>query len=136
MATSSSSVVLETISDSDLALSNLPATLLAMAGHDLRQPLQVITSAHDILAQIIHNDAQLEELARAEDATTQLAGMLGQLVEALRLHEQSTDQVHAPVRLHPILADLTAEFASRHGGKGSRFASHRRAVRLAVTRFC
>jgi two-component system phosphate regulon sensor histidine kinase PhoR len=121
MATSSSSVVLETISDSDLALSNLPATLLAMAGHDLRQPLQVITSAHDILAQIIHNDAQLEELARAEDATTQLAGMLGQLVEALRLHERSADQVHVPVRLHPILTDLSAEFAEPARRKGITF---------------
>jgi signal transduction histidine kinase len=92
-----------------------------MAGHDLRQPLQVITSAHDILAQIIHNDAQLEELARAEDATTQLAGMLGQLVEALRLHERSADQVRVPVRLHPILVDLTAEFTEPAQRKGITF---------------
>jgi len=91
VATSSYSVVSATISDSGLAHSNFPATLLAMAGHDLRQPLQAITSAHDILARIVHSDEQLEELARAEDATTQLAGMLGQLVEALRLHEQSTN---------------------------------------------
>jgi|HubBroStandDraft_6_1064221.scaffolds.fasta_scaffold126464_3 two-component system phosphate regulon sensor histidine kinase PhoR len=121
MATSSYSVVSATISDSGLAHSNFPATLLAMAGHDLRQPLQAITSAHDILARIVHSDEQLEELARAEDATTQLAGMLGQLVEALRLHEQSTDQVHAPVRLHPILADLTAEFAEPARRKGITF---------------
>ena len=31
------------------------ATLLAMAGHDLRQPLQMITSAHDILGSIVHS---------------------------------------------------------------------------------
>ena len=30
--------------------SNFSATLPAMAGHDLREPLQVITSAHDVLA--------------------------------------------------------------------------------------
>ena len=33
--------------------SNFSATLLAMAGHDLRQPLQLITSAHDVLAQTL-----------------------------------------------------------------------------------
>ena len=31
--------------------SDFSATLLAIAGHDLRQPLQVITSAHGVLAQ-------------------------------------------------------------------------------------
>ena len=36
--------------DADQANSDFAATLLAMAGHDLRQPLQVITSAHDVLA--------------------------------------------------------------------------------------
>ena len=41
------------------------ATLLAMAGHDLRQPLQMITSAHDVLGRIVHNDEQREELAQA-----------------------------------------------------------------------
>jgi hypothetical protein len=33
--------------------SNFSATLLAMAGHDLRQPLQLITSARDVLAQTL-----------------------------------------------------------------------------------
>jgi two-component system, OmpR family, phosphate regulon sensor histidine kinase PhoR len=47
-------------------------TLLTMAGHDLRQPLQVITSAHDVLAPMLRDKARREELARAEDATGQL----------------------------------------------------------------
>jgi two-component system, OmpR family, phosphate regulon sensor histidine kinase PhoR len=95
----------------DLVDSDFSATLLAMAGHDLRQPLQVITSAHDVLAQILHSDEQRQELAHAADATAQLAGMLGQLVEALQLRERSGDRLHLPVRLRPILADLAAEFA-------------------------
>ena len=64
------------------------ATLLAMAGHDLRQPLQMITSAHDILGSIVHSGEQREELSQAQDATRRLASMLGQLVEALELHER------------------------------------------------
>jgi two-component system phosphate regulon sensor histidine kinase PhoR len=95
-----------------------PATLLAMAGHDLRQPLQVITSAHDVLARIVRSGEQREELARAEDATAQLAGMLGQLVEALQLHEQSADHLHVPIRLRPTLENLAAEFAAAACQKG------------------
>jgi two-component system, OmpR family, phosphate regulon sensor histidine kinase PhoR len=97
---------------------DFPATLLAMAGHDLRQPLQLITSAHDVLARILHNDEQREELARAEDATARLASMLGQLVEALQLHERSGDHLHVPVRLRPILEGLAAEFCGLARLKG------------------
>jgi signal transduction histidine kinase len=86
------------------------ATLLAMAGHDLRQPLQMITSAHDVLGRIVHNDEQREELAQAGAATMRLANMLGQLVEALQLHERSCERLRVPVRLPPILDDLAAEF--------------------------
>ena len=94
------------------------ATLLAMAGHDLRQPLQVITSAHDVLARILHSDKQQEELARAVNATAQLGSMLGELVEALQLRERSGNHLHATVGLRPILDDLTAEFAEPARLKG------------------
>src|SRR6266496_872189 len=90
---------------------NFLATLLAMAGHDLRQPLQIITNAHDVLARIVHSDEQREELAQAGAATKRLANMLGQLVEALELHERSGDHFDLPTRLQSILADLAAEFA-------------------------
>ncbi len=96
-------------------------TLLAMAGHDLRQPLQVITSAHDVLAQTLAGEEQREQLIRAENATVQLAGMLGQVVEALRLREQSGDDLHVAVPLRPVLEDLAAEFAEMARLKGITF---------------
>ena len=107
--------------DAGEADSDFSATLLAMAGHDLRQPLQVITSAHDVLAQTLASEEQREELNRAGDATAQLASMLGQLVEALQLRERSGDDLHVPVRLRPILADLEAEFAEAARLKGVTF---------------
>jgi signal transduction histidine kinase len=107
--------------DAGQADSDFAATLLAMAGHDLRQPLQVITSAHDILAQTLAKEEQREELIRAEDATARLASMLGQLVEALQLRERSGDDLHLPVPLHPILEDLAAEFAEMAWLKGITF---------------
>jgi signal transduction histidine kinase len=122
--------------EADQADSDFSATLLAMAGHDLRQPLQLITSAHDVLAQTLASEEQREELIRAEDATAQLAGMLGQLVEALQLRERSGDDLHLPVPLRPVLEDLAAEFAEAARLKGSRFLSLRRGGRLSATRCC
>jgi two-component system, OmpR family, phosphate regulon sensor histidine kinase PhoR len=101
--------------------SNFSATLLAMAGHDLRQPQQVIASAHDVLAQILASEEQREELVRAEDATKQLAGMLGQLVEALQLYERADDDLQFPVPLRPVLERLAGEFAGATRLKGITF---------------
>jgi two-component system phosphate regulon sensor histidine kinase PhoR len=107
--------------ESDQTDSDFPATLLAMAGHDLRQPLQVITNAHDVLAQTLDSDEQREELMRAGSATRQLASMLGQLVEALQLRERSADNLHISVPLRPILEDLEAEFTEAARRKGIAF---------------
>jgi two-component system CheB/CheR fusion protein len=102
----------------DQADSDFSATLLAMTGHDLRQPLQVITSAHDVLARTLASEEQREELRRARNATARLASMLGQLVEALQLRERSGDDLHLPVPLRPVLEDLAAEFAEMAWLKG------------------
>lgn len=97
--------------------------LLAMAGHDLRQPLQIITSAHEILRRTVQDDTGQddkvhEELARAEDATAQLVGMLGQIVEALELRERSSRHLRVPVPVRPLLNKLAAEFAETACRKG------------------
>ena len=107
--------------DAGQADRDFSATLLAMAGHDLRQPLQVITSAHDILAQTLDSEEQREELTRAGDATAQLANMLGQLVEALHLRERSGEDLHLPVPLRGVLDDLAVEFAEAARLKGITF---------------
>jgi two-component system, OmpR family, phosphate regulon sensor histidine kinase PhoR len=109
------------IRDASQVDSDFSATLLAMAGHDLRQPLQVITSAHDVLAQTLASEEQREQLIRAENATAQLASMLGQVVEALRLRERSGDDLHVAVPLRPVLEDLAAEFAEMARLKGITF---------------
>jgi len=97
------------------------ATLLAMAGHDLRQPLQLITSAYDVLAAMFRGKEQRNELARARDATARLAGMLNQLIEALQLQERPRQNLHAPVLLRPVLDDLVAEFGDPAHRKGIAF---------------
>jgi signal transduction histidine kinase len=107
--------------DADQADSDFLATLLAMAGHDLRQPLQVIKWAHDVLARNLDSEEQREELMRADNAAKQLAIMLGQLVGALQLRERSGGDLHLPVPLRPIFEDLAAEFAEAAQLKGITF---------------
>lgn len=85
--------------------------LMAMAGHDLRQPLQVITSAHECLALSLAAGHGREHLARAELATSRLATMLTQIVDALQLHEFAQEPRNEPVALGPVLEDLAGEFS-------------------------
>lgn len=98
------------------------ATLLAMAGHDLCQPLQVITSAHDALAPTLESDSQRYALERAEDARARLATMLRQIVEALQLREAPRNCRNQTVSLGPIFDDLVAGFAVPARSKEISFA--------------
>ena len=123
---------------SQLTSRNFSATLLAMAGHDLRQPLQVITSAHDLLARTLDTAEQRDELTRAAAAAARLATMLGQLVEALQMRERSADDLHRSVPLGPVLENLAAEFAETARRKGitllvtaTRWAAYSHPVLLA-----
>lgn len=80
--------------------------LLAMAGHDLRQPLQAIMSAYEWLARRPHTSSEHEYLRRGSFAITRLSEQLDLLIEALRVHEHSANMQSAPVALAPILTRL------------------------------
>jgi signal transduction histidine kinase len=90
---------------------NLYAALLAIASHDLRQPLQVIIGAHDILAKTLNGGVERTQLARVENATSKLSDKLDQLVGALRLFDPSSAARQETVELGPIFAQAEAEFA-------------------------
>ena len=64
--------------------------LLAMAGHDLRQPLQVVISSFDWLSRRVDKDLARKYLDRGQSAITQLIEQLDHLVSALRLHERES----------------------------------------------
>lgn len=80
--------------------------LLAMAGHDLRQPLQVVISSFDWLSRRVDKDLARKYLDRGQSAITQLIEQLDHLVSALRLHERKSGIEGAPVALGPIFAAL------------------------------
>jgi signal transduction histidine kinase len=95
-------------------------TLLAIASHDLRQPLQVIVGTTELLLKRLRGRREQELLARTRRASTQLAAKLDLLVEALHLQEDGGGNAAAPVRLDLILDELADEFAEAARGKGIR----------------
>src|SRR5260221_2682587 len=88
----------------------LCAALLAIASHDLRQPLQVIMGAHDILAKILNSQVEQTQLARVEGATSKLSDKLDQLVDALRLFDPSSGGHRETVQLGPIFEQAETGF--------------------------
>src|SRR5947209_13987868 len=89
-----------------------PATVLATTGDNLRRHLQIITTAHEVLAENLDGLERMA-LARAEQAGSELRRQLELLLGSL-------SSLNAPVELGPILARLESEFkgpAARYGIK-------------------
>lgn len=97
---------------------NLFAALLAIASHDLRQPLQVIRGAHDILAKALNGVVERVQLARVENATSKLGDTLDQLVDALRMFDPASSARSEIVQLGPLFTLLNAELAEAASRKG------------------
>lgn len=92
--------------------------LLAMAGHDLRQPLQVILSAFHWLGGRLGTDSEREYVRRGETATRQLTGQLNRLVDALRLHQRASSMVPKPIHLGSLLVELCRDNGETARQKG------------------
>jgi two-component system phosphate regulon sensor histidine kinase PhoR len=97
--------------------SDFQAALLGMAGHDLRQPLQVIQSAYEWLGTRI-GTSEKARLERGERAIARLTEQLDRLVGALRLYEDTRQIEVAPVALGPLLWRIVAETAEAAAEKG------------------
>jgi His Kinase A (phospho-acceptor) domain len=97
------------------------ATVLAMASHDLRQPLQAIVGAHELLAGRLTTRPEREHLERGEQASAQLEEKLDQLVDALQLHQRAGGVEPEPVRLEPIFKRLARQLEGPARRKGIDF---------------
>jgi two-component system, OmpR family, phosphate regulon sensor histidine kinase PhoR len=94
------------------------AVLLAMAGHDLRQPLQDILSSFSLLARYHPCGRERQYIEGGELAVAQLTGQLDRLVEALRVNERSFGIKLVPVALQPLLTWLCRDHAVLAAQKG------------------
>jgi len=94
------------------------AVLLAMAGHDLRQYLQVIVSSYGFLADRVGGDRERKHIELGQRAAARMAEQMGQLVTAVHIHQKTGRIDWVPVRLGPLFSMIdrdTVEFASQRG---------------------
>jgi signal transduction histidine kinase len=83
--------------------SDFQAVLLGMAGHDLRQPLQVIRGIYELLGTRARPKTEQVWLERGERAVSGLTEQLDRLLGALRLYEYSKTMETSSVALAPLL---------------------------------
>lgn len=94
------------------------AALLAMAGHDLRQPLQILLGVHGWLDRRLTSDSEREYLRRGGLAIARLASQVDRLVDALRLYELGAAIELEPVPLAPLFAELLRDHVDVARGRG------------------
>jgi len=85
------------------------ALLLAIAGHDLRQHLQVILNSYGWLSEHADSRPERERIQRGQLAVAQMADELQQLITVLRIHHKSERLDLVPVWLGPLFSDLSQE---------------------------
>jgi two-component system, OmpR family, phosphate regulon sensor histidine kinase PhoR len=90
-------------------VANFEGVLLAIAGHDLRQPLQVIQSAHELLGLGIRTSSELRCLRSGQSAIDRLREQLEQILTALRVRECTRRLELTPVRVHQVLRQACRE---------------------------
>jgi two-component system, OmpR family, phosphate regulon sensor histidine kinase PhoR len=104
--------------------SDFQAALLGMAGHDLRQPLQIIQSAYEWLGSRVSRTSERARLARGERAIARLTEQLDRLVSALRLYEHTQRMEISSIALAPLFWLIASENQSDAGENGIEMRVH------------
>jgi two-component system, OmpR family, phosphate regulon sensor histidine kinase PhoR len=98
--------------------SDFNALLLAMAAHDLRQPLQVIMNSYARLARHNVDRPQRDYIAHGELAVARLTKHLDNLTTAVRIHEHAANLGPSAVQLGPLLPAVCRENSELAAEKG------------------
>lgn len=99
---------------------NFEAVLLAIAGHDLRQLLQTVQGAHDLLGLGLRTRSELKYLRSSQTALEQLNEQLSQLLIALRIRLHANEFKLSPVRVEQLLKQACQENDNAAQRKGIR----------------
>jgi len=83
--------------------SEFESVLLAIAGHDLREPLQVIQNAHECLGRGIRTAPEQRLLQFIQNAIDRLRAQLDELVAAVQHRGHAKGMKLTPVRVGPLL---------------------------------
>lgn len=85
------------------------SVLRAIAGHDLRQPLQIIQSAQELLSLGARTTRELGLLLSTQDAVSRLKEQVEQLLMALRVRERGEQVKLTALEVGPFLQQASIE---------------------------
>ena len=102
--------------------SDYAALLVAIAGHDLRQPLQAIQCTHELLGLGVRTKSELRLLRSGQRAIDRLTAQLDQLLAALRLRDPQGVQP-MPLQLMRVLQQIACE---------NEFEAKKKGIKLSV----
>ncbi len=92
--------------------------ILAIAGHDLRQPLQILMAVSRLRRHAKDKEEETRYLEAADEAAERLRDQLDALITATRLDEGPRE--HKPVSIGPLLRSVADQWASKAHQKGLR----------------
>jgi signal transduction histidine kinase len=99
--------------------------ILAAAGHDLRQPLQVIMAAIDTLSRKPLTEREKQHVERADKAIDRLVAALDELIEASRVRYGMARPQRQSFMLAPLLQKIAEQWSTRAAEKGLRLRVRR-----------
>jgi signal transduction histidine kinase len=94
--------------------------MLAIAGHDLRQPLQIIALSHDVVSRGLTDEKLRKHLARGDQAIDRLARQLDLITTAGRLEAKALKPLIEPVPIRDMVEEAVADELSIAEAKGLR----------------
>lgn len=103
------------------AASRAKNIVLATAGHDLRQPLQIIAMGLSTLARKPLNEAETRHVKRMDAALDRVTAALDTLVEASRLQFGGIEPHYRDFAIATVLEEVRDQWLPRVEAKGLRF---------------
>ena len=100
-------------------LANLAKSrFLAVASHDLRQPLQALSLLQGLLAKTVEGDRALGLVSRLAETLASMAGMLNTLLDINQIESGTLQVNRVEFPINDILERLKAEFSHQAHAKG------------------
>jgi two-component system CheB/CheR fusion protein len=91
---------------------------LAVASHDLRQPLQALSLLQGLLAKHVESDRAKSLVSRLEETMNAMAGMLNTLLDINQIEVGTLKVERAAFPVNDILERLKAEFSYQAKAQG------------------
>jgi two-component system CheB/CheR fusion protein len=95
---------------------------LAVASHDLRQPLQTLVLLQELLAKVVEGEKAKKLVARVEQTLSGMSGMLNALLDINKIEAGTVRAEMTTFRIDAVLERLTAELG--YQAEAQRIALH------------